>query len=209
MKKLVVLLTVLMLATACTDSDYRKCVRATAAIASALVKVESANEQLYNQAHLLSAGETILIGSLVNDISWANDEFTRNLRAIKKVDQGNRIVLEASYGTLLDSIIRLQTEGVLKLKEPNAVTGFNAAIAALKEALALFPVLQEIHGRLNIDNSIRTFNHRRPYQIAHGTPGASWHGGRGVAHFSGETWPRGPCIRGSAHSGCTRYSTAS
>ncbi|ABF42402.1 hypothetical protein Acid345_3401 [Candidatus Koribacter versatilis Ellin345] len=131
---------------ACNESEYHKATRAAAGIASGLSAAEQETEDLAN-AKLITFEEAGAVLGEIDDATKVNDEYVSQLKAFTAINVSNRVVLMNWLAAMTGSIERLNSGGVLKIKNPDAkaklaaiVGGIQASIAILE---ALVPNLQQ------------------------------------------------------------------
>ncbi len=125
------LLLLCLAATGCNDDDVRKAARAADGIASGLAGVQKVNVILY-QGELISKDETKAIAVLVQQGTLANDEFIAKARTLRDLDPGNKALMLQWFGEVSASLDKLNREGVLHVKNPEAQARLSVAFASVK-----------------------------------------------------------------------------
>ncbi|MCU1308246.1 MAG: hypothetical protein JWN45_2941 [Acidobacteriaceae bacterium] len=136
-----VLLVLAAMIVGCDSSDYHKAVRATSAISSVLNTLQDVNDDLFNKAHLLDKQEATTIAKFVNDGTYIDDALIANLTAAKTLNVSNRADIVKLAGQLLDSIEKLNSEGILRIKNPDAQSRLAVEFAAMHASIAILQSL--------------------------------------------------------------------
>ncbi len=171
----------------CSDDDYRKAVRASAAIGTSLVEVQALNEQAYAAA-FIDRQEAVAIAKGVREAALVNDHFVHGLRQYGALNKRSKAELVRMVADVAREIGKLRDEGILRVKNPSARVKFAAAIAGAVTALN---VLAELIGRYEPDAAPSTNIHvselphkREPMAVAH--EGDAVHTTRGEWTFDDE-----------------------
>ena len=130
----VVVLGLTMLMAGCNDGDVRKAARAADSIASGLAAVQKANEAVFD-AGLIDKEDAKAVSLLVKDATLANDVFVAKVRTLKEIDPSSKVALVRWFGELSASIEKLNQEGVLRVKNPEAKAKLSVAFAAVQAGL--------------------------------------------------------------------------
>jgi hypothetical protein len=122
--------------TGCDDSQYRKAVRATAAISSGLRSLQEANEIAFKGSEIdQDTARNIALG--VADAVVANDAIVKELRSIKKLDAQSKAQVVAHIRELAVSIRGLNDSGVLHIKNPVTKAKVSGALDGVQAALSI------------------------------------------------------------------------
>lgn len=126
----------------CDDGDYRKAVRANAAISESLAEAQELNERAYNaKPQLIDAEESSAIAQGIQDATRANIEFRAQLNALKKLDPANKAQLAALLDGVVASVDRLEANGVLRIKNPDSRARFAVVVGGIRTSLAVLQAL--------------------------------------------------------------------
>jgi hypothetical protein len=124
---------VCMAAGSCNGSELRKSEQAAAGIAATLNTAATVN---HNDA-FETPEERQAIASYIVQVAAANDNFLGVLKAAEA--QGGQVnipLLEAAFSKLLNTVDALNSQGILKLKSPQAQADFALVMSSIQASLA-------------------------------------------------------------------------
>ena len=134
--KLALALVVLLVLTgiACDDSDHKRVAKATDTISSSLGAAQGLNRILYEEGKL-TAAEARGIANLLLDSNTAVESFIAKAKSLKELDKDNKALMAQWIAELAAELRRLNEEGVLHIKNPEARSRLSVIFASIEGAI--------------------------------------------------------------------------
>jgi hypothetical protein len=131
------------LMTACSDNQVKQCADAAAKVSTTLGAFEETVEQVQTQG-LISQDEAISVVTLIGEATKVNDEFVTQVRAAKKLNDPTLATLSTAFEGVTKSVDRLEQEGVLHIKNPDARTKLSIGLQSVRLALTAVKALADL-----------------------------------------------------------------
>ncbi|MBI3654102.1 MAG: hypothetical protein HY231_23980 [Acidobacteria bacterium] len=140
-----VLLSVCLLATslsftACSDSDLKKAAQASDDMARGISVALDLDAALIEQK-LLSSGEALTVTSALLDLNRLVRQFNDTAQTYKSFDISARTALGKILADITTTLDKLNNQGVLKIKNPDAQLKFRSALAVMSSAVNVLAAL--------------------------------------------------------------------
>lgn len=150
---LAVMAAVCMAAGSCNSSPLRKSEQAAAGIAATLNTAATVN----HNDPFESPDERKVVADCIMQAAAANDNFLGVLKAAEA--QGGTVnipLIEAAFSKLLNTVTALNSQGILKLKSPQAQADFALTMSTIQASLA---AIEAIYPPATSDNVPRPVHH--------------------------------------------------
>lgn len=145
----------LLMANACSDSDYRKANRAAKQIADDLHEFEAQVEQQYlakqtckqtttgspDNCFGLDGDEAANLAQLASQATFADDTFISRVKALKTLDASNSAQVVVWFQEMSNAVKLLNDQGVLHIKNKTARDHFDLIYQSLQTGLSTLSLL--------------------------------------------------------------------